>query len=123
VRSIFPTSWKKSLTKYKRHKKRLYICWQKAQPSIKPEVDKIKNLERFNRSKFQVGISLHKMAFEVWNSEESPGYGTFAKGDCRKLPIYLYSTLEERFQTSTSINLPESSKSYFAHVFMILLVF
>jgi hypothetical protein len=54
--------------------------------------------------------------------KESPDCGTFTKGDCRKLSNYLYSIMEERFQTSTSINQvpakkPGSSKSYFACVF------
>jgi len=66
ARSTFPTSWKNSLAKYKRPKEGyFYVRLQKARPSIKPEVDKIENLVRFDRSKLLVNRSLHKMAFEA----------------------------------------------------------
>ncbi len=69
------------------------------------------------------GSSFHKMALEDLEfGNEIHDCGTFAKGDCRKLSSYFYSIMEERFQTSTSINQvpakkPGSSKSYFACVF------
>jgi hypothetical protein len=69
------------------------------------------------------GSSFHKISLDDLEfGKESPDCGTFAKGDCRKLSNYLYSIMEERFQTSTSINQvpakkPGSSKSYFVRVF------
>jgi hypothetical protein len=65
-------------------------------------------------------MALEDLEFGIW--KESPGCETFEKGDCMKLSNYLYSILEERFQTSTSINQvpamkPGISKSYFGWVF------
>jgi hypothetical protein len=68
--------------------------------------------------------SLHKMVAleDLEFRKRALAVKHLKKGDCRKLSNYLYPILEERFQTSTSINQvpamkPGSSKSYFRCVF------
>jgi hypothetical protein len=53
VRSKFPTSWKNSLAKYKRPKEGS-LCLS-AEGTAFHQVDKMKNLVRFDRRKLQVG--------------------------------------------------------------------
>jgi hypothetical protein len=72
--------------KTKGPRRALYVRLQKAWPSIKPAIDKLEDLVRFDWSKLQVGSSLHQITLEALEfGKRALAVGTFAKGDYKKL--------------------------------------